>query len=96
MSDLSLSPEAVKLLWPVLQLVGLFVVLLVGIAGGLWRGFRWLQAQIKVTAEAMLAPIAKDVIETKASVKKAHRRIARLRSDLNLPLDHMDEYETQE
>lgn len=96
MSVPDLSPAAVEHLWPVIQIIGLFLAALGTLVLSLWRGFRWLQAQITTTAEAMLAPIAKDVAHNQASTKKAHRRIARLRADLQLPPDHADEYETQE
>jgi hypothetical protein len=91
-----LSPAAVEHLWPFVQLGALALAILGGLVLGLWRGFRWLQEQIERTAQAMLAPIAKDVVQVQASAKKAHRRIARIRQELNLPPDHQDEYETQE
>lgn len=91
-----LSGPAVDHLWPVLQIVGSAFFLLVSMIIGLWRGFRWLNDQITKTAQALLAPLAKDLAAAEKSTKKAHKRISKLRSDLNLPPDHMDEYETQE
>jgi len=90
-----LTKEAVDHLWPVIQIIGAILVVIVAGLVGLWRGFRWLKEQIAETAQAMLAPIAKDVAHAGASTKKAHIRISRLRSDLNLPPDHYDDYEVE-
>jgi len=84
------------MLYPVLQVLGLLIVAVGSLVLALWRGFRWLKSQIAETAQAMLAPIAKDVAHNGASTKKAHVRISRLRADLNLPPDHYDDYEIVE
>ena len=94
MSDL--SPDAVAHLWPVVQIIGAILGGLVVFVGIMWRGFKWLKTQIEETAKAMLAPMAKDLAGVERSTKKAHRRISRLRADLNLPPDHMDTYEEPE
>lgn len=91
-----LTPDAVSHLWPTIQIMALALAVAGGLVVGMWRGFRWLKTQIEETAAAMLAPIAKEVTQVQASAKKAHRRIARIRHELNLPPDHADEYETQE
>jgi hypothetical protein len=91
-----LSKEAVDHLWPVIQIISLFIVALGTLILSLWRGFRWLQAQITTTAQAMLAPIALKVAHNEASVKKAHLRVSRIRTDLGLAPDHYDEYEAAE
>lgn len=91
-----LSPAAVAHLWPFVQLLGAAVALLMFTAGGLWAGFVWLDKRIERTAERLLSPIAETAVHAKASARKAHRRIARLRADLQLPPDHQDEYETRE
>jgi endonuclease/exonuclease/phosphatase (EEP) superfamily protein YafD len=89
-----LTKEAIAHLWPVVQILGLFVVALGSLILALWRGFRWLQQQITTTAQAMLAPIALQVAHNQSSTKKAHKRIARLRAELRLSPDHSDEYES--
>jgi len=90
-----LTKDAVNMLYPVLQILGLLIVVIGSLVLALWRGFRWLKSQITETAQAMLAPIAKDVAHNGASTKKAHLRISRIRSDLNLPPDHYDDYEVE-
>ena len=90
-----LTKDAVNMLYPVLQILGLLIVAIGSLVLALWRGFRWLKSQITETAQAMLAPIAKDVAHNGASTKKAHLRISRIRSDLNLPPDHYDDYEVE-
>ena len=90
-----LTKEAASMLYPVLQILGLLIVTIGTLVLALWRGFRWLQGQITSTAEAMLAPIVKKVNHNEASVRKAHIRISRLRSDLSLTPDHYDDYEVE-
>lgn len=41
-----LSGEAVKVLVPVIEVIGALVTVIVVLVGGLWRGFRWLDGRI--------------------------------------------------
>lgn len=70
-----LPPVAVEHLYPVLLLVLAFAMVLAGLVGGLWAGFRWLKNQIHETAEAMLAPVIERVAVLEKAVDAAHRRI---------------------
>jgi DNA-binding GntR family transcriptional regulator len=42
----SLSPGAVENFMPVAQVIGFLVLILLAVAGGLWRGFVWLDTRI--------------------------------------------------
>ena len=85
-----LSPAAVEHLWPVLQIVGAMVFVLASFVIGLWRGFRWLQGQIRATAEAMVGPVSETALTAKRAAIKANRRLDKLRSELNLEPDPWD------
>jgi hypothetical protein len=91
-----LTDKAANMLWPVIQILGLLIVLSGTLVLTVLRGLREMEKRIKDIAEAMLAPIAEDVMKLKASAKKAHLRVSRVRSDLKLPPDHYDEYEIVE
>lgn len=41
-----LSGDAVKILVPVIEVIGALLTVLVVLVGGLWRGFRWLDGRI--------------------------------------------------
>lgn len=66
-----LAPEAVKLLWPMLQVLGAIAA---GI-GGLAAGFRWLRGQIRDVAGELVEPLSAKVVLAQQSADAAHRRL---------------------
>jgi DNA-binding GntR family transcriptional regulator len=42
----NLSGDAVQHLVPVMEIVGLMVIILLAVIGGLWKGFRWLDGRM--------------------------------------------------
>jgi hypothetical protein len=71
----SLTPEAVAILWPVLQIAGVVVAALTMIIGGLWVGFRWLRSQMREVGMALISPVAERLAVVEKSAEAAHRRI---------------------
>jgi hypothetical protein len=70
-----LDQPAVQLLWPVLQVLGLAVVLVGALVSGLWVGFKWLHKQIESTSKAIVKPVEERVALVEKAVDAAHRRI---------------------
>jgi len=73
MSDL--SPQAVAILWPVLQIVGAVIAAVAALVGGLWVGFRWLRGQMREVGQALINPVSERLAVVEKSAEAAHRRI---------------------
>jgi len=58
-----LTDKAANMLWPVIQILGLLIVLSGTLVLTVLRGLREMEKRIKDIAEAMLAPIAEDVMK---------------------------------
>ena len=71
----SLSPDAVAILWPAIQILALAVGLVSALVGGLWIGFRWLRSQMKEVGQELISPVVERVALVEKSADAAHRRI---------------------
>jgi hypothetical protein len=70
-----LSPQAIAILWPVLQIVAAVIAALAAIAAGLWVGFRWLRSQMREVGQALINPVSERLAVVEKSAEAAHRRI---------------------
>lgn len=71
----SLSPDAVAILWPAIQILGLAAGLVSALVGGLWIGFRWLRGQMREVGAELVSPVIERVALVEKSADAAHRRI---------------------
>jgi hypothetical protein len=68
-----LDPEAVKMLWPVVQILGALLALVVSVVGG----FRWLRNEIKDTASDLINPVAIAADRAQRTADAANQRMDR-------------------